>query len=352
MQRGETETARRFYELALAENQELAHIFSFNLGMLSKVSRGTAEIRDGLLVSHDQKTLRHPVSDTWSRRRSTPKFAVVAHCFYEDVWELISERLTALSTPINLFVTIPSVKAISLVPRVIQSFPEARIFLTPNVGMDILPFLSLIPLLANEGFTAICKVHTKLRDTDIDRVWCDLMLDTLIGSADSFRKATDTFAARDDVYMIGPAATYQSGARLMFTNGSRLSEIVADAYGSPLPEDHWGFFAGSMFWIRTEPLLSLSRVCNAPHPGYQVEQKVDGNLVHAVERSFGLISRLGAGRVGLMLPRHGELSECSVEIDECFSMIGESGIRNVMEQVMARTPGLSEQAPDGPRLAD
>ena len=330
MRRGEYEKAARFYEQAASENTDLAHLVAFNQKVLRKLAGGrdltpcsvTAQLFENVSRPADEGSL------------SRQKAAVVVHCYYEDVWDLIKTKLLALQQPLDLFVTIPSNKAGDILPSVLNAFPEARVFLAPNIGMDILPFLSLLPILANEGYTAVCKLHTKLGDTDIDRVWRDLMLDTLIGSAGNFQGAKDMFAARQDVCLIGPAATYQSGMQLLFKNGEMLSELLADAFGKGIPNEQWGFFAGSMFWGRISLLLRLANVAGVGHRSYEAEYRDDGKLEHAIERSFGAGAKLTGGKIGLLHPRSGGHEDCVVGVDETFSLIGRGGIRKVMESLL------------------
>jgi glycosyltransferase involved in cell wall biosynthesis len=265
-------------------------------------------------------------------RADAGRVAVVVHYFYPEIWPLISARLKALSHRFDLFVTAPISAANSVIADVSKDFPLARFQFGPNLGMDIIPFLSLIPTLINERYVSVCKLHTKKGDGGLAEVWRDVMLDTLIGSSENFALAANSFADDPRVCLVGPAALYQSGPGLMYDNLQNLLHILDKTYSQPLPDADWGFFAGTMFWARTEILAPLSQFANFSLEINDLVYKKDGKIEHALERFFGLIARLNSGKVGLLQQRSVRKNDCCLLLADSSASIGKAHIGDVMRQ--------------------
>ena len=199
--------------------------------------------------------------------------------------------------------------------------------------MDIIPFLSLIPTLVNERYIAVCKLQTKKGDGPLAEIWRDIMLDALIGSSDNFAMAARSFAEDQSICLIGPAALYQSGPRLMYSNLQNLAYIYDKTYGGESTQNiDWGFFAGTMFWARTETLSALSKFANFSLESVDGEYKRDGKLEHALERFFGLLARLHSGKIGLLQQRSVNKTDCCLLLVNSFESVGQAHIGDVMRQ--------------------
>lgn len=260
------------------------------------------------------------------------KVAVVVHYFYPEIWAIISTKLKSLSNRFDLFITAPLSVANLAISDVSKDFPSARFQFGPNVGMDIIPFLSIVPTLINEKYIAVCKLQTKRGDGHLAEIWRDIMLDSLIGSSENFSLAVRTFEEDQDVCLIGPAALYQSGPKLMYENLPNLTEILDKAYSREMPDSDWGFFAGTMFWARTEILVPLSRLANFSLDNLDSEYKKDGKVEHALERFFGLLARVHSGKVGLLQQRSAQKNDCGLLLTDSFHSIGQAHIGDVMRQ--------------------
>lgn len=331
---GNYSDAVKFYEQALKNTPALETVISSNISF-AKSKLGTSDGRvDQSGVTALVESKGHPQQEIATRSHRKDKVAIVVHYFYAEIWREIKDKLTGLTSQFDLFVTVPIEKAELASRDVLSAFPKARMHVGPNIGMDIVPFLSLIPVLANEDYFAVCKLQTKKGDGDLAVVWRHLMLDTLIGSNQNYSRAVDGLRKEDELCLIGPAALYQSGQHLMYDNEHNLSRILAACYHDKLPEVDWGFFAGTMFWARVETLLPLSKHVTYGHPGIGGEYKKDGKIEHALERFFGLIPRLRKGKVGLLQPKSGRHDDCEVVIHDSFTSIGQAHIGDVMRQLV------------------
>jgi len=235
--------------------------------------------------------------------RSLTKAAVVCHCYYLDIWPEISNRLEALNCHFDLFVTTTNDRISEVSEQVTASFADARFFAAPNKGMDIIPFLTILPLLHGEGYEYVCKLQTKKGDGRLAIIWRDLMLDTLIGSCKNFSSAIQAFEEDDNLTMVGPGPLYQSAHMLMLNNKAFIEEITQKTWGHENPSSNdWGFFAGTMFWSRIKPLLPLSQQYNIGCGDAGTKYQQDGKIEHGLERIFGLAATIESGNIGLMYP--------------------------------------------------
>src|SRR5262249_9565823 len=86
------------------------------------------------------------------------KVAVVAHCFYDDVWQDIVRALRNIAVSYDLFVTIPRGSS-KCRAAVLRTCPKANVIEVANMGRDIGAFMSVIPLVIGNNYDVICKIH-------------------------------------------------------------------------------------------------------------------------------------------------------------------------------------------------
>ena len=233
------------------------------------------------------------------------KIAFVVHVYYPELWQEIADRLLAIEHPFDLYVTTCAKVEAPVRSAVLAAFPTATVKVFANIGMDILPFLSLVNLFADRGYTAVCKLHTKKGDGVLAAQWRTAMLDALIGTPVSVQLVAQAFAADSLLQLVGPAEYFQSARKLMLDNEPAVNNLYAGLSGQSgrvsVPGD-WGFFAGTMFWARPTLLKPLAEiVLNAPVAKFEPETvKLDGQFVHAIERVFGLLPALFGGKIGLL----------------------------------------------------
>ena len=243
--------------------------------------------------------LHHPQSTPTHQLALTPKIAVVAHVYYPELWPEIAQRLTAISHPFDLYITTTTEQAPLVRPAITERFPQAHITVQPNLGMDLLPFLSLIPELIEQGYTAVCKLHTKKGTDDQGTPWRAAMLDVLIGDNDSFTQVAQSFTSHSALQLAGPATLYQSVRKLILGNEAKMRTLFQHLQGHPMPDVDWGFFAGSMFWVRPTLFVPMHQkmVYLRTHitPTYQA----DGQYIHAIAC---MLPAAQGGHIGLLHP--------------------------------------------------
>jgi GT2 family glycosyltransferase/glycosyltransferase involved in cell wall biosynthesis len=250
----------------------------------------------------------------------TGPFAVVCHVFYLEIWPDLLAVIQRLPRDVAVYITTPAQTAGAVRQAVAATVPHAQVVACPNQGMDIVPFLTLLPQLAAQGCQAVLKLHTKRGRGAAGARWRHWMLDTLGASTGNLQAVMQAFLADPALALVGPGALYLSVRKLAYDNAAEVDRLL-QALGLPLSQqDEAGFFAGSMFWCRVQKLLPLAQLViaggrpDAPggapgvangldpseHPGDAVA--TDGRFEHALERAIGPVALAGSAKVGLLHP--------------------------------------------------
>jgi len=222
--------------------------------------------------------------------------AAVVHVYYAEVWPYLESRLTRLGGhEVDVFVTIPrkNRKTIALIH---ESFPAARCIVVPNRGRDVLPFVLVARRLADIGYEAVLKVHSKksLHFGGGDQ-WRDGMLDELLPEAPEVLTSILDTLAEPNTGMVGPRSTYFPLSTYWSGNAVAVKALIAPAVSGEalarleVPQE-LGFFAGTMFWTRLDAIRALLDVqaldfVREPTPK-------DGTLAHALERAMPVLPEL------------------------------------------------------------
>jgi lipopolysaccharide biosynthesis protein/GT2 family glycosyltransferase len=263
---------------------------------------------------------------------NTKKVAVVVHVFYPEIWSEISSKLKKISCPFDLFITAPISLGNTVLKEVSKDFPVARFQFGDNQGMDILPFLSLVPTLVNENYQLTLKLHTKKGTEETGESWRKIFFDALIGSQDNFELAVRSFSDENNICMAGPALLFQSAKKHMYENENLLQEVLNITYGKNIPKNDWGFFAGSMFWVKTDILKKLSSIVTDFDLRNSSRYKNDGNLEHAVERFFGLLPILHEGKTALFHMKDPYTTNQVIQTTGCSKFIGIAPTSKILHQ--------------------
>lgn len=229
-------------------------------------------------------------------RDRTASLAVVVHFYYIDGWEHVVDSLRRLSgVRYDLFVTVPE----NRIPQsavVREQIPEARVVVVPNHGKDCYPFIRLAVRLSEAGYTKALKLHTKRLMHAIDAQWQVSALEQLIPSDPQIVNATIAELDVRDVAMIGPERYYLPLYAAIAAVGDVIRDALTEMYDAETAEyvlrnqPSFGFFAGTMFWMRLDALHGNASYRYGDFPE-ETGQK-DGTLAHAVERLFCVVPQL------------------------------------------------------------
>ncbi len=225
---------------------------------------------------------------------SKPKVAVCLHLYYTEQWTKISQRIKLISEPFDLFVTCLPDHLDLVTGDVHKLFPQATIVAAENGGMDVLPFLTINHDYALWSYSAVLKLHTKNTKTDDDVIFGNLCYESLLPSQEVIKAVVSSLEQDPEVGMIGPEALYRSAKSLMYVNATKVDDVLK-ILKIKTSTDDWGFFAGTMFWVRGSLLRALAQHFSLVKQQAVLDASVvksggDGTWAHAMERIFGLLA--------------------------------------------------------------
>jgi lipopolysaccharide biosynthesis protein len=185
--------------------------------------------------------------------------AIVVHIFYLELWPEINSYLVDLDITFDLHITCCQERVKDVSAAVWHTFPDAKVHLFPNQGMDMLPFLMLVQTLKQSGYELACKLHTKRGTEPLGSLWRKNLLHGLIGSTAMVKDLIKEFANNSLLTLAGPASLYLSAQTLMYKNRPALDRIAKIMRRSLKDEGDWGFFAGGMAWVRVDSIIPLAK---------------------------------------------------------------------------------------------
>ncbi len=233
------------------------------------------------------------------------KIAVCVHIFYPHRWKLISEYLRNIQQEFDLFITCP-IGLDTKLSAVKADYPKAVIIPVENVGMDIFPFLKAASQYELYHYDAVLKLHTKNDKSEISDILGRLALDGVLGTQKLVKGVLNELLSGKDVGMVGSECLYRSALKVMYDNRPNVEKILK-AMSLDWPDNEWGFFAGTMFWMHGSLLKKLVFSYEEVVSGVYAETKVastggDGDWAHGMERVLGLLPGLEDKNVAVTYP--------------------------------------------------
>jgi lipopolysaccharide biosynthesis protein len=224
--------------------------------------------------------------------------AVIIHLYYTDMFSFFFNRLQRISAlPYDLYLTIPEGKE-DVVPTIREQAPNARIAVVPNCGRDVLPFVQVMKQIEPKGYSKILKLHSKKSPHRTDgEQWRDKIVDSLIPSNSTLVTKLGKVLNEDNLALIGPNGEYVSLLVNFTATAHYLKTLTGKILGGKEADelirtaDEYGFFAGTMFWARTDALWPIVHNVNVEDFEPELGQE-DSTLAHALERLFNIIPEL------------------------------------------------------------
>ncbi|PPT98436.1 glycosyl transferase [Xanthomonas arboricola pv. arracaciae] len=217
------------------------------------------------------------------------RFAIVLHLFHIDLIEPICAYMRNVIVDHDVFVSVKSIADRRVAVRYFQEHDvRATVFIHPNIGRDVGPFVSLLNTGLLDHYDAVCKIHSKKSVYhDGGEQWRNELMKSLLGSSLTVLKILQAFDENPACGIIGPESAYLSNARFWGGNEERLRVLAAET-GIEDASIRLGFFAGTMFWFRPSALGAL-RARNIVLSEFDPEAgQRDATLAHVIERLFVL----------------------------------------------------------------
>ncbi|MDY7005635.1 MAG: tetratricopeptide repeat protein [Cyanobacteriota bacterium] len=235
-------------------------------------------------------------------KATTSRIAVCVHVFYEHIWNKISRYLGNLTKPYDIFITCPTERCYAVSAIVHQTHPEAIIEGVQNVGMDVAPFIHSIKKFDLWSYDLVLKLHTKNDRSVMREEQGNILFQGTLGSTDLVHQILSAFSTDDELGMVGPDYLYRSAQYLMYGNREFVDKF-RKALRIQNHQGDWGFFSGTMFWIRGSILQNVAdasrSIMNIFASSEVTTTGGDGTAAHAFERLFGLLPTANGMTTGL-----------------------------------------------------
>ena len=218
------------------------------------------------------------------RNSSGTKLAVAIHAFYPEVLPDILESVRWLPPETKLFVSCVEQGADQVLKLLRDTGREYGLYVLENHGRDVLPFLTILPDIEQQGFDVVAKVHTKRSDHRGDgNQWRTELCDAVIGLA-SVNKAIAALLNDPTIGMVGPARHFVPMTTYLGSNRERLLSYSAMLGYTKEEVLELGFFAGTMFIARVAAIRQITRLGITPQAFESEKSQIDGTLAHVLER--------------------------------------------------------------------
>lgn len=184
----------------------------------------------------------------------------------------------------------------SVLARITQAFPQARIVKVENRGRDVAPFMRIFADISSR-YEYVCKIHSK-KSTHYSggTRWRQRLYDELLGSKARVAEIKQAFAADESLGLVGPAGFAYTANDHALPLYQDILVYLASGIGLNLTSFCYSFFAGSMFWFRAAALAPLLRLGITQDMFEEEKGQTDATLAHVLERFFPLAALAGGYR--------------------------------------------------------
>lgn len=216
--------------------------------------------------------------------------ALIAHWYYFDLFDELKNCLEKNNT-LDVFMTIPDHMSPEQIDIIASSLDNVYLIPVRNRGRDILPFLTVLPVIESFGYRYFVKVHSKksMHRSDGNQLRKSTLRELL--DAKTIKRVFALFDAEPEVGLVGPSGTLLSlvNDNYLINNQNHLRNCLnrlklADA------SLNFDFIAGSMFWARSDALQKLSELALTEDDFEEELGQLDGTLAHALERMFSYLA--------------------------------------------------------------
>ena len=230
-----------------------------------------------------------------------PKVAVLTHIFYDTAFDSFKESLLDLKefNACYLFsISQDCLQKTSIINTIKETFPEAYIIETPNIGKDIGGKLALIDLHLRLNIQSdyIILLHDKLSPQALNgNEWRDKLLKII--EKGNIETILDIFLNNESIGLVANkeciSNEYANQSNSFATVNNDLLKEYLITY--QIKTSNYDFIPGTMFWIRSNIIKDFF----TKYPPLEIRKKLEpGNVLdnltgthtHVIERLLGLLA--------------------------------------------------------------
>lgn len=227
--------------------------------------------------------------------------AIILHLYYIDMWPYFSEKLEYMmeTGAYDLIVNVPHTDRESRTEaynRIKGDYPAATILYTPNQGRDVLSFLKISKKLVELEYDYILKLHSKKSPQRGDgKDWSDEIVSRLVANDGKKLESIEAAFSKEKTSIIGPAGSYVPLTTYYNDNQPKFHWLFSEIFGRSAADEvnatnfDYGFFAGTMFWVRLSAVKSIFDLPITVNHFPPESAQLDGTVAHALERLLSVV---------------------------------------------------------------
>jgi lipopolysaccharide biosynthesis protein len=215
--------------------------------------------------------------------------AVILHLYYQDLWDEFSSYFDNITVDFDLYVSLvegnDTEEASSLI---LGKYPNAKIYVMPNRGMDVAPFIYTFDQIIKSGLEYECfiKVHSKksLHEStgNYGKGWRNALLNAILGTPLIFEKCFAICNNNSD---------YGMAQNVFWVLPQGYMNCERDYFKGEIPESY-SFIGGTMFianfdifkkWFKENNIFELT------YDKFPDGYSSDHTIAHILERILGLV---------------------------------------------------------------
>jgi hypothetical protein len=224
--------------------------------------------------------------------------AIFIHAYYLDVFDEILQRIVDEGIHCPLYVTTPETQEKDAARILADKGLEAQVMPCSNRGRDVLPFLTHLHRIQQDGHSYVLKLHTKKSPHREDgAAWRNELFAQFLNRR-NLEQVVSAFDRQPDLGIAGPEMHILPIDDHLVENAAHLGKLTArlgQSFENALTRD--SFVAGTMFFARFSALVPILKLGLGAEDFEQEAGQVDGTLAHALERAFGISARINNRRV-------------------------------------------------------
>ncbi|WP_426146619.1 glycoside hydrolase family 99-like domain-containing protein [Polaromonas sp. DSR2-3-2] len=219
------------------------------------------------------------------------RVAICLHIYYDDLWDEFELILNRLTHSFDLFVSIidRGYSLESIKEKINLGYPDARVFVFPNHGRDIFPFVSMAAAGLFDSYDAVCKMHTKKSPHREDgEDWRNHLVNGVIPTQQT-DNLVEEFLSDDEFGILVADGQIFEGNQWWGSNKNRVPELL-HRVEIQHSMDRLRFPAGSIYWVK-KSIVNLIRGMQLTVEDFEIEDsQLDGTTAHAFERTLGYLT--------------------------------------------------------------
>jgi lipopolysaccharide biosynthesis protein len=218
------------------------------------------------------------------------KVALVVHLYYFDLFDELFSLISG-TDELDVFITVPVHFSVDQLNKIVGTLTNVYLVRVENRGRDILPFLTIFPIVSSFGYDYLVKVHSKKSPQRSDGVllrqhaWKELLI------PENVVRIIRAFSADTTLGLISPNNSICSLSNNDYLiNNSKHLKFCLERLGFGGEPLTFEFIAGSMFWARVSALKNLTNLELDKGEFEEELGQLDGTMAHAIERLLCFLS--------------------------------------------------------------